>query len=238
MTGDRSVPIPLDQVAVALGCGPHEHVALVGGGGKTTLTHALGVQLSGRRILTTTTKMGADQHRGHPVLIAPTDDEIAAVRDVAVVFARTQGSKAFGVDPTHCDRWFGLVDHVIVEADGARHRPFKAPRPFEPIVPETCTLLVSVIGADALGRVIADQCHRPLRVAALAGCSPYVRLTPEAAATVILHERGARREQPPSARLAVVITKVDVANAQLATELVGVIAQMEPDVTVVQVERF
>lgn len=231
-------PVPVGLVAEALGCGPHEHVALVGGGGKTTLVHALGRQLSGRRILTTTTKMGADQHGGHPVLIAPTDADIAAVQDVAVVFARTQGSKAVGVAATDCDRWFGLVDHVIVEADGARHRPFKAPRPFEPIVPETCTLLVSVIGADALGRVIADQCHRPLRVAALAGCSPYVRLTPEAAATVILHERGARREQPTSARLAVVVTKVDDATTQLAADLVAAVAQAEPAVTVVQVERF
>ncbi len=232
------MPIPVEAVAEALGCGSHEHVALVGGGGKTTLLHALGLQLSGRRILTTTTKMGADQHRGHRVLLAPTDADIAAVEDIAVVFARTQGSKAFGVAPTNCDRWFGLVDHVIVEADGARHRPFKAPRPFEPIVPQTCTLLVSVIGADALGRVIADQCHRPLRVAALAGCSPYVRLTPEAAATVILHERGARREQPASARLAVVVTKVDDATTQLAADLVAALARAEPAVTVVQVERF
>ncbi|MDA3040248.1 MAG: selenium cofactor biosynthesis protein YqeC [Actinomycetota bacterium] len=233
-----SVPVPIGSVADALGCGLHEHVALVGGGGKSTLLHALGLQLPGRRILTTTTKMGADQHRGHPVLIGPTDAEIEAVEAAAVVFSRTQGSKAVGVAPSDCDRWFRLADHVIVEADGARHHPFKAPRPFEPIVPDTCTMLVSVIGADALGRVIADQCHRPLRVAALAGCSPYVRLTPDAAATVILHERGARREQPASARLAVVITKVDGPSAQLAADLVAAIALAEPAVTTVQIQRF
>ncbi len=228
----------LDALARSLWCGPHEHIALVGGGGKTTLLHALGSQLDGRRVLTTTTKMGADQHRGLPVLVAPSDIEIGRIADVAMVFARNKGTKAFGVAAADCDRWFGLVDHVVVEADGARHRPFKAPRPFEPVVPSTCTLLVSVIGADALGRVIADQCHRPLRVAALAGCSPYVRLEPEAAARVLLHERGARSAKPPAARLAVAITKVDSANAELVERLARALADTEPHATVVQVERF
>lgn len=210
MTGDA---IPLDRLAAALGLGSHEHVAIVGGGGKTTTMYALAEQLRGDRVATTTTKMGHDQHRGLPLLLAPTDDEVreaaAAASTPIVAWQRVEGTKAVGVDPATCDRWFGLVDHVVIEADGSRRRPFKAPGPMEPVVPTTVTTYLVVMGADALGRVIGDQCHRPLRVAALADCRPYERLTPARAATVLLHERGFLAAKPAAARMAILITKVD-----------------------------
>ena len=231
--------VPVEQLASALGLGAHEHVAVVGGGGKTTVVHALGDQLVGSRVLTCTTKMGHDQHRGRPVLLDPGDDDVvaAAAGGPVMVWRAVKGQKAVGVAPEACDRWFGLVDHVIIEADGSRQRPFKAPATFEPVVPATTTTMVSVIGADALGRVIADRCHRPMRVAALAECSPYVRLSPEAAARVILHERGARKELPAGARLAVAVTKVDDTTATMVTALHDALVDAEPTLTVVEIAR-
>ena len=229
--------IPLTDIASALGVGDQNHVALVGGGGKTTLLHALGDRLAGRIVLTTTTKMGADEHRGRPVLIDPSDEEIVAATAAGpvVAFRRVEGGKAIGVDPARCDRWFELVDHVVIEADGSRGRPFKAPAEYEPVIPATTTLVVHVIGGDALGRVIADQCHRPLRVAALAGCRADQRLDPGLAAAVILHERGVRRSVPPDARFAVAITKVDQTTASLAGELAAELRGREPDLRIVAV---
>lgn len=239
----------LGTLADALGLDGHgrHHVAVVGGGGKTTVAHALADQLWTARpvgpapIVTTTTKMGVDQHRGKPLLCNPSDETLAMVLadGPAMVVDRIDGQKVVGVDPGRCDHWFtsGVADRILVEADGSRRKPFKAPKPYEPVVPATTTLMISVIGADALGRVIADQCHRPLRVAALAGCSPYVRLSPEAAATVILHADGARRELPPSAELAVVINRVDEASAAAAAELEEVLTDREPTLRVIQVAR-
>jgi molybdenum cofactor cytidylyltransferase len=233
-------PTALTELASALTMGPHEHVSVVGGGGKTTTVHALGAQLNGRRVLTCTTKMGHDQHLGRRVLLSPGDDEVldASADGPVVVWRAIDGQKALGVPPEWCDHWFELVDHVLIEADGSRRRPFKAPAEYEPVVPATTTLMVSVIGADALGRVIADQCHRPLRVAALAQCTPYERLSPEAAATVLLHERGARKELPVGARLAVVITKLAPVNHALVEELAGALTDREPDVPVIVVPLF
>ena len=233
-------PIPLSALASTLGLDHehgHHHLAIVGGGGKTTLLHALGVQLPGRVVMTCTTKMGHDQHRGASVLLAPADDEVVAAADRGrvMVWERIVGQKAVGVDPDACDRWFPLVDHVIAEADGSRQRPFKAPAQFAPVVGATTTLMLSVIGADALGRVIADQCHRPLRVAALAGCQPYQRLTPEAAARVLLHPRGARKALPGEARLAVIITKVDDRSANLVGDLVAALSAHDPSVPAVMI---
>lgn len=229
--------IPLTDIGRALGIGDHGHIALVGGGGKTTLLYALGDQLAGRIVLTTTTKMGADEHRGRTVLIDPSDEEVvtATAAGPVVALRRVAGGKSIGVDPSRCDRWFARVDHVVVEADGSRGRPFKAPNDFEPVIPATTTLVVHVIGVDALGRVIADQCHRPLRVAALAGCRADRRLAPELAAGVILHERGVLRSVPPSAGFAVVITKVDRTTAAVADQLAAELRDREPDLRVVAV---
>jgi hypothetical protein len=90
-------------------------------------------------------------------------------------------------------------------------------------VPSRTTVLVACIGGDALGRVIADQCHCPMRVAAVAGCSPYQRLTPARAAKVLLDERGSRKSCPPDARFVVMVTKVDAAARPFADELVELV---------------
>jgi probable selenium-dependent hydroxylase accessory protein YqeC len=227
----------LSGVASALHLGDHSLVALVGGGGKSTLLHALGHQLTGRVVLTTTTKMGADQHGGRPVLIDPADDEVSAATGSGpvMVWSRVTGHKAIGVAPSRCDAWFRLADHVVVEADGSRRQPFKAPAELEPVVPTGATTVVSVIGADALGKVIADRCHRPLRVAALAGCDPGRRLDPESAARVLVHERGMRRAVPAGAELVVAITRVDASNELLVDRLVGELYALCPDLRVVAV---
>ena len=230
-------PISLATVAEAIGVGTRSHVALVGGGGKSTLMHALADQVTGSVVLTCTTKMGTDQHMGRRVLVAPSDDEVvqAAADGPVMVWSRTDGQKAIGIDPARCDAWFEHVDHVIIEADGSRRRPFKAPAHYEPIVPSSTTLMISVIGADALGRVIADQCHRPLRLAALVGCRADVRLEPWMAAEVILHERGATKALPPEAELAVAINKVDDSNAELVAQLFDELHQRRRDLNVVPI---
>jgi probable selenium-dependent hydroxylase accessory protein YqeC len=220
-------PIALDDLATALDLGPNELVSFVGGGGKTTGLFALGAQLAGTVVLTTTTKMGRERTDGHHLLIDPTDAELTdALRHHRSVLAwhADAGHKAIGVAPEHCDRWFDLADHLIVEADGSRQRPFTAPNPFEPVVPSRTTLLVTCVGADAFGRVIADRCHRPMRVAALAACSPYQRLTPERLAAVLLSDRGGRKGRPQHARYTVVLNQVRPPDHKFVDEMTDAIA--------------
>ena len=210
----------LAGVAEALQLGRRSLVALVGGGGKTTLLFALGRQLPAPTLLTTTTRMGRDRIGGYPCLIGPTDAELAAAftRDDAVLAWRTTDDrKALGYSPEDVDRWFaaGVADHVVVEADGARRRPFTAPAPWEPPIPATSTHVVACIGADALGYVIADRVHRPLRVAAAAGCSPYQRLTPARAARALTSPVGMMKNVPQSARFTVAVAGADVDDPQV-----------------------
>ena len=210
----------LAGAAEALGLGRRSLVALVGGGGKTTLLFALGRNLPARTLLTTTTRMGRDRTGGFPCLIGPTDDELASALDhddAVLAWRTTDERKALGFAPTEVDRWFanGAADHIVVEADGARRRPFTAPAPWEPPIPSASTHVVACIGADALGYVIADRVHRPLRVAAAAGCSPYERLTPARAAAALTSPVGMTKNVPESARFTVAVAGADPDDPQV-----------------------
>jgi len=212
-------------------------VAFVGGGGKTTLLFALGRQLPATTLLTTTTRMGAEHTEGFKCLINPSDEELATSLDHAgavLAWKSADRRKALGFEPGVVDRWHSLsiADHIVVEADGARRRPFTAPAPWEPPIPAATTHVIACIGADVLGYVIADRLHRPLRVAAAAGCSPYQRLTPERAATALTSTVGMRKNVPAAARFTVVISGADPADAQV-DELAGHLEELDTEVVVV-----
>ncbi|NNE96887.1 MAG: putative selenium-dependent hydroxylase accessory protein YqeC, partial [Acidimicrobiales bacterium] len=106
------------------------------------------------------------------------------------------------------------------------------PGPFEPVVPARTTLLLACVGADAIGRVIADQCHRPMRVAAVAGCSPYERLTPDRLATVLVSDRGLGKGCPDGARQVIVVGGVSDESRDSVDELAGAVGPQMPVVAV------
>ena len=96
-------------------------------------------------------------------------------------------------------------------------------------------MMISVIGADALGRVIADQCHRPLRVAAIAECEPYQRLTPRSAAKVLLSRRGSLKELPKKSEMVIAVTKVSEENTVLVHELYEAVKMIDSQMRLIGV---
>lgn len=210
-----------DDLAAALRLGSRSLVALVGGGGKTTLLFALGRGLKAGTLLTTTTRMGCERTGGFPVVVGSSTAKLAdflARTGTALAWRSTDTRKALGFDPSMVDDWFsaGIADHIVVEADGARRRPFTAPAPWEPPIPAASTHVVACIGSEALGYVIADCLHRPLRVAAAAGCSPYERLTASRAAAALVNPIGMMKNVPADARFTVAVTKADPGDSQVA----------------------
>ena len=98
-----------------------------------------------------------------------------------LVVENVRGDKALGVPAAQPGRWLARsdVDLVVVEADGSRRRPVKAPAPHEPALPPAVTLVVVMAGIDALAGPIRVVAHRPERVCALTGLAPQETLTPE-----------------------------------------------------------
>lgn len=231
--------VHIDDLAVDLGLIPNDsvgtrhHIALVGGGGKTTLLHAIGSALHGPTVLTCTTKMGAEQHRGRPLLVAPGDAAVQVALEAhgrVMVLGEVRGQKGIGITSERADELFGLGVHVVSESDGSRRRPAKAPHWYEPVLASTVTMVICVIGSDALDRTIEDQCHRPLRVGAVLGCSSYERLTPERAAELVTSGRGGRKDVPAEASFVVCLNKVNGAVAPLAERFVAAVQERNVEV--------
>lgn len=214
---------PADRVIDLIGVGPAELIAVVGAGGKTTLVGRLGHELAarGRRVvLTTTTKMGADQAGSAQLHPDPLAVSVEAGRP-ALLLAGIDGHKALGFDGPAVDALFasGRVDDVMVEADGARRRSIKAPEAYEPVVPSSTTCQIALMGVDAVGGVIADTAHRPHRVAALLGVDEGAVLTPERCGRLLTHAAGGRKGAPAGARVFGAITKVGAGDVAVAEEI-------------------
>ena len=231
----RIEPLEVHKAVENLGIKEGEIVALVGGGGKSTLLKALG-ELHGKgTILTTTTKMGSDQTGEATLLVSPSEKELVRAlggTPPVLIWDRVEGEKAFGVDPSLPESWLPEATRVIVEADGARRHPAKAPAPYEPVLPLGVTTVIAVIGADAIDRVIEDQCHRPLRVAAVVNCSPYERLTPQRAAVLLLDSNGSRKGLENGMRFVIAITKVSTKNQNIVNRLVEELQSFDPKVEI------
>jgi molybdenum cofactor cytidylyltransferase len=194
-----------------------ELVAVTGAGGKSTLILALAHELAdeGKRVLvTTTTKMGPAQVAGFPAVCETADretiDNALAAHTLVALITDRDDRKVTGPSPRIIDKLFEttMVDYLLVEADGARGRSLKAPAAHEPVVPPSATLVVVVMGVDAVGARISVAAHRPSQAAALTGRRIDERLTVEDCVTVLTHPRGGLQGIPPTARVVVALTKV------------------------------
>ncbi len=205
-------------------------VSFVGAGGKTTLTFGLArdLQSTGRSVIvTTTTKMGSDQDGGFG-MIGPDPAgvrEALVSRGACLVVHSIEGHKANGVAPEWVDRaraeaW---ADAIVVEADGARRRKVKAPAHYEPVIPQSSTLVVAVMSMAAIGGRISEVAHRPDLVAALVGAAVDDDLTEEHAATVLTSDAGSKKAVPSAARYMVALTDAAGAAGESARRIAALV---------------
>lgn len=141
-------------------------VTAVGAGGKTSVLHAVAEEAARagwRVVITTTTKMARE-----PAMAVDLPSVAQALRHPGVVVAGTplpveSGAPAkFTALPGEPLRDLcGLADLVLVEGDGSRRLPVKAPAAHEPVVPEHTARLLVVAGLSAVGEPWERVCYRP-----------------------------------------------------------------------------
>ncbi|MEK7276000.1 MAG: selenium cofactor biosynthesis protein YqeC [Chloroflexota bacterium] len=211
------------KLGSALGLTRGDVVAFVGGGGKTTAMFRLAAEIvgqGGRVITTTTTRIFAAQIRLAPVHVQSLPSLSAALSGAPHVLITGQvdavEGKAFGVAPSLISDLRALTSNlqpptsILVEADGSRMRPFKAPADHEPVIPKETTIVVPVVGIDIIGRPLtAEYVHRPELIEALAPIRLGQIITPEIVAAVIAHPMGGRKNVPTGARVIALINKVE-----------------------------
>lgn len=244
------------QLSRALRISAGDVVALVGGGGKTTALFRLAQELSQKKmrvLTTTTTRIFSAQIQRAPAHLKfnPTRQTVADIlpqlnhlidhhqHALLIGQADPESGKAFGIPPEVIDALAasGHFDVILNEADGSRMRPFKAPAEHEPVIPASTTLVVPVVGIDALGQPLHDDyIHRAERVSRLSGTPLNAPVTANTVAAVLSHAGGGLKNVPAQARVIPLLNKVaNSAALALARSIAAQTLQTGPQIEAVAI---
>lgn len=201
-------------------------VSIVGGGGKTSSLFALARSFSdsGMRVLVTATtrilypELGSEREgRGFAPILLLADplsreslDSLGSAGRRAILGSRRDGSKLIGVLPEAVDAFAGLFDLILVEADGSRRLPIKAPASHEPVIPASSSAVIGVIGLDALGAPMDEATvYMPELFGPLVGCARGEAIAPIHLARLVASPMGLFKGVSAGSRRVVLLNKAD-----------------------------
>lgn len=199
-------------------------ISAVGGGGKTRVLYCLARELRdrGRSVLLTTTTAVFHPRRSGQAWDSLVTGTLPARRPRSVdgrgelvVGAHAHDpdtDKLCGYDPVYLDglRAADRFDAILVEADGARGLPVKAPAGHEPVVPSRSDGVIGVIGLDCLGRPLTPvNVHRLEAFARVTGLEPGAPITAEALVRLVQAPSGLFKGVGAAARRMVLLNKAD-----------------------------
>ena len=199
-----------------------ELISLVGAGGKTSIMCGLAQELKafGKKVLvTTTTNIALSETSKADRLVIDDSKDIRFLSRVEPGTIVCLGSamsndkgKLKGIDREFIDAIYQehLFDYVVVEADGSKRRPIKAPAHYEPVIPRETTRVVGLIGLDALGKSITeDYVHRPNLFCSITGKKMGDIIDRKCLTDLILAKDGLFKDAPRGCRKYVVFNKAD-----------------------------
>lgn len=158
-------------------------IAVVGGGGKTSLIFRLTEELkaSGKKVIvSTTTHMAYEPSRP----FTQDGDLQTAEKELeksgyVIAGHKEENGKISSIPEEQLLKLRQLCDVMLIEADGAKHMSIKVPAEWEPVIPDFADLIISVIGLDCLGKPIRETAHRMERTAEFLRKSMDAPVTPE-----------------------------------------------------------
>lgn len=216
----------------ALGLERREHIALVGGGGKTSLLFALAEECKGtgrRVVISTTTKVCHCEALRTPRIVYVGSDPawkerlregLEEERSLFLAEGLLESGKVQGIEPSLADELFRSqgMDYLFIEADGAAGHPVKAHAAHEPVIPASVTKVVALLGLDALGQPMTPDCvFRGDLFSRVTGCRPGQRLTPLILSRLFLNPRGLFKGTPSAARRVVFLNKSDLPDRDIGS---------------------
>ena len=210
----------------ALRASKTDSIAFTGAGGKTTAMFRLARELA-PAVITASTRLAeeqtamADRHLAVRTLSELKTRTTLPNTDILLVTGPVDSGKTSPLNPelllwlrakTRGDRL-----PLLIEADGARQKPLKAPASHEPPIPPFVDLVCVLAGLTGLGEPLtAEAVHRPEIFSELSGLDLGQTITIEALCTYLLHPSGGLKNIPPHARKVVLLNQADSLERQAA----------------------
>jgi molybdenum cofactor cytidylyltransferase len=210
----------------ALQASDKSQIAFVGAGGKSTsmfhLARQLSERLPGSVFVTASTHLAVDQASNvdrHRILswdqeIDPLLVEASHSSGVTLFTGPVEGTRTTGLENGQLDRLSQFArDHqipVLIEADGSKRLPLKAPAKHEPAIPAWVTDVVVVAGLSGLGKPLdSDHVHRPELFSELSGIQLGNDVSIEGLEKVLVHPEGGLKNIPANARRYLELNQAD-----------------------------
>ncbi|MFU8827549.1 MAG: selenium cofactor biosynthesis protein YqeC, partial [Brevefilum sp.] len=184
---------------------------MCGCGGKTSAMVAQAGELTPPVVMTTTTHLGAWQAQlaDYHEILTSIDElhrlNLTGVRTALFTGPIGKDQRLAGLSPETLDALCQVCRErgytVLIEADGARQRPLKAPAAYEPVIPEWVDHVVVLAGLSGIGQPLTEEnVHRPAGYARLADLAVGDTIELEHAAQVLAAPSGSLKGIPEGAR--------------------------------------
>jgi molybdenum cofactor cytidylyltransferase len=202
------------------------YAALVGAGGKTTALFLLARQLNAPVLVSTSTHLGVEQAALADQHIILKDNHFPVdfqnqLNGAVILISGPVGydQRIHGLHPEQMEI---LNDHareagisLLVEADGSRRLPLKAPGAHEPVIPEWVDLVIVSAGLQGLGKPLSeDTIHRSEIFARLGQATIGESVNIDHIAAELAHPEGGLKNIPAAARKTVLLNQVDTPELQ------------------------
>lgn len=148
------------------------------------------------------------------------------LQGVMLVTGPVDGDRTRGLDDNTIHWLHDFCDRhalpLLIEADGSRQRPLKAPAEYlspkfggEPPIPDFVGTVAVVAGLSGLGKPLGEEfVHRPEIFARLSGLAIGETITPEALLRVLTQPHGGLKNIPAQADRLVLLNQADTAELQ------------------------
>ena len=163
-------------------------ITLVGAGGKTSILKILANEIKENVIITATTHIQSLADFAENKIISKKFGQISAnivkirkesnykifITSKIVKELENGENKLKGIRPDWVDRIHSEFSNeiIVVEGDGAAMKSIKAPANYEPVVPKSCSKLITVLGMKDFGKNISYKtCHRVEKIKKLTSSS-------------------------------------------------------------------
>ncbi len=174
-----------------------EILSLTGGGGKTTVIRRMQKECRERKIfhgVSTTTHMQYEKNEsflGTPSL----ESFLEIYKKSGTVWMGEPVSevKMKGFPEVFLQTVIETGAWLLLEADGAKCLPVKAPEVHEPVILPETTRVIQVYGLDGLDHPIGETCFRSHRVAEILGKQEHDLLTETDLAVLAASQQGGRK---------------------------------------------
>jgi molybdenum cofactor cytidylyltransferase len=201
---------------------PGECIAFCGSGGKTTAIFALAHQIGPPVLVTTTTHLGIEQltladrtisvddiSDNKKITISHLENEV-----LLLIGEQDESDRVSGVPEKYLEEVYQFTKHqginLLIEADGSRQLPLKAPAQHEPVIPEFADSVVFVAGLSALGKPLTKEwVHRTDVYSELADLDKGEEITSDAIIQVLNNPLGGLKGIPKKARKICLLNQAD-----------------------------